>query len=223
MLALAAALAAGCGNDNSLSVSQSTRLRAVNAATDAATIRVQVGGKTLDNIAYGKGTDYQTIDAGNQELRVQTVLGDQTIYDKNLAFTAGADYTVLVAGAGSDITVVPFTDDNARPATGQAKFRLIHAAAGGPTVDVYITAPSADLTMSTPQLTSLSPGNASSYAQVAAGSYQIRITESGSKTVLVDLGTIALNEGDIQTGVLVSAPGGGAPYAVTVLTATAKT
>jgi hypothetical protein len=222
LVALTIGIAAACNNDASLNVSQSTRARAVNAAPDAGALRVSVAGKKFDNLAYGKGTDYQTINGGEQQVQVQTVVGNQTVLDQKQSFTAGADYTVAIAGSGSNLVPIIVTDDNAKPPTGQAKFRVINTAPGAPAMDVYVSTPGADLLSSTPTLTSLSPGNASSYAQLAAGSYEVRVTQAGSKQVFIDIGPITVNDGDIQTGIILAAPGGGAPYSATVLTATPK-
>jgi hypothetical protein len=221
LLALTVAVAGACGNDSGLNVSNATRVRVVNGAPDVATIRVQVGGQTFDNVAYTKATDYKSIDAGDQELAVQTVVGGQTIYDKTQAFTAGADYTLLIGGSGDNITPVPFTDDNARPASGQAKFRVIEAAPNTPTVDIYLTSPNSDIANTAATFTSLAAGNATAFASLPAGSYAVRVTLAGSKTVLLDAGTLTLNDGDIQTAIVFSAPGGGAPYSATIVTSSA--
>jgi hypothetical protein len=221
LLSILAVAAGGCNDNGSgFGVSNQARVRAVNAAPDAATLKVSVGGNTIgDNLSYTQATDYKTVDSGEQEVVVETVVGQQKIIDQQSAFTAGADYTMLVVGAGSDVTLLNITDDNATPPSGQAKFRVIDAIPGAPvSFDVYFTSPGTDLTTATPSLTNLTTGTASSYAALAAGTYQVQITQAGSKTVLVDGGTVTLNAGDIRTAVLLAAPGGGTPYSAVLLT-----
>jgi hypothetical protein len=74
-------------------------------------------------------------------------------------------------------------------------------------VDIYVTAPSADLAATSPTLANIPFKAASNYLNVPAGSYRVRITPTGSKTVAIDTGTLNLAAGAIRTGVAVGDPG----------------
>ncbi len=74
------------------------------------------------------------------------------------------------------IEPILLVDDNTPPTSGNVKVRIVHGAPSAPAVDVYVTAPGADLDTSTPTLTNVSFGVASGYLSVPAGSYQIRVT-----------------------------------------------
>ena len=50
-----------------------------------------------------------------------------------------------------------------------------------------------------------------------AGSYQIRVTPTGSRTVAIDSGTVALTAGQIRTVVAVDNSGGGSPFGAIIL------
>jgi hypothetical protein len=79
-------------------------------------------------------------------------------------------------------------------------------------VDIYVTAPGADLEAATPALTGVPFGAASDYLTVPAGDYQVRVTPAGTKIVAIDSGTLALAAGQVRTVIAVDSPGGGAPF-----------
>ncbi len=58
-----------------------------------------------------------------------------------------------------------------------------------------------------PTLSNIPFKAASNYLSVPAGSYRVRITPTGSKTVAIDTGTLNLSAGAIRTGVAVGDPG----------------
>ena len=70
----------------------------------------------------------------------------------------------------------------------------MHAAYGAPTVDVYLTAPDADLSAASPALT-LAYGEDSGQVDVEAGDYRIRLTGAGDDAVVYDSGTVSLADG----------------------------
>jgi hypothetical protein len=84
-------------------------------------------------------------------------------------------------------------------------------------VDIYVTAPGADLTTATPVLTGVAFGDVADYLEVPAGEYQVRITPAGTKTVAIDSGALTLESGQVRTAIAVDAPGGGAPFDLIVL------
>src|SRR5207302_3199833 len=67
------------------------------------------------------------------------------------------------------------------PSTGNVKLRLVNASPAAGSVDIYVTAPAASLATSTPSLTNVPFKTASSYLTMLAGSYEIRVTTTGSK------------------------------------------
>ena len=54
-------------------------------------------------------------------------------------------------------------DDRTAPPAGNVKVRAVHGAPSAPAVDVYVTAPGADLQTATPALTNVPFGAASDY------------------------------------------------------------
>jgi hypothetical protein len=221
MTLLVAAVAAGCGDDGEgFNPTDEVQVRALHAAPGAPTLEVLItDSRIADNLAYGQSTGYQAVSGGEQILRVNSDFGDdgEELFAVQAPLTAGAAYTVVVTGSEGEIEPILLTDDPAPPPTGQAKFRVIHAAAAADLVDIYVTAPGALLAGTTPTFTSISFGSGSSYATLPVGPYQVRITRAGSQEILVDSGTIQLSEGDIRTAVAIESPAGGAPYSAVLL------
>jgi hypothetical protein len=84
-------------------------------------------------------------------------------------------------------------------------------------VDIYVTAPGADLQVATPTLTNVPFGAASDYLEIPAGDYQLRVTPAGSKTVVIDSGMQNLAAGQLRTVIAVDGTGGGAPFGLLLL------
>ena len=102
-----------------------------------------------------------------------------------------------------------------RPAT--LEFAPFTAPQVRPAVDIYVTAPGADLETALPVLTSVEFGDVADYLEVPAGDYQVRVTPAGTKVVALDSGTLTLESGQVRTVIAVDAPGGGAPFDLLVL------
>ena len=133
------------------------------------------------------------------------------------ALAACAAYTVLATGRVAAIAPLVLEDDLANPAAGNVKLRLVHASPTAGTVDIYVTAPATDLAVAQPTLTSVPFRAASDYLEVPAGTYRVRITPAGTKTVAIDVNHVTLAAGQIRTAVAVDGPGGGAPLGAILL------
>jgi hypothetical protein len=124
---------------------------------------------------------------------------------------------VIATGPVAAIAPLVLEDDLTTPAAGNIKLRLVHASPTAGPVDIYVTAPGADLTTVTPTLANVPFRAASDYLEVPAGTYRVRITPAGSKTVAIDVDGVTLTSGQIRTAVAVDAPGGGAPLGAILL------
>jgi hypothetical protein len=124
---------------------------------------------------------------------------------------------VIAAGPVSGIAPIVLQDDNSAPAAGNVKVRAIHGAPSAPAVDIYITAPGADIQAETPALTGVEFGDVADYIEAPAGDYQVRVTPTGTKTVVIDSGTLTLASGQVRTAIAVDAAGGGAPFDLLLL------
>ena len=140
-----------------------------------------------------------------------------TVIDADATLVDGTDYTVIASGLVAEIEPIVLEDDNSAPAAGNVRVRAIHGAPSAPAVDVYVTAPEADLDAATPVLTNVAFGAVAPYLEVPAGDYQVRVTPAGTKIVVIDSGALTLASGQVRTAIAVDAPGGGAPFDLLVL------
>jgi len=214
LLLAVAALTAACSDEGTGPGEGMARLRVVHAEARTGEVDVVVDDiEMASDLSFLDASDYLELDAGSRQVVFLTA--DGTLDSLQLNLAEGVDYTVFPCCFGFRNSLF-LTDDNAESAEGNAKVRVIHFASA-PTVDIYLTAPDADLEAETPTLVALRGSDASDYVEVSSGDYQIRITAAGSKTVLIDGGTQALGPGEVRTVVVVDAEGGGEPFSLLVL------
>ncbi len=215
LLLAVAALTAACSDDDGTGPGEGlARLRVVHA--DARTGEVDVVVDDIEmasDLSFLDASDYLELEAGSRQVVFLTA--DSTLDSLQLNLAEGVDYTVFPCCFGLPNSLF-LTDDNAESAEGNAKVRVIHFASAPP-VDIYLTAPDADLEVETPALGALRSYDASEYLELSSGDYQIRVTTAGTKTVEIDGGTQALGPGEVRTVVVVDAEGGGAPFSLLVL------
>ena len=223
LVALAALVFVGACSDDDDPVAPATPsnayVRVLHASPDAPNVDVLVDGTVvLTDVPYQSFSSYLTVPAGARNFKVRATASPSTVViNVTPTLTKNNYYTVVARDPLASIEPWLLTDDHAAPATGKVKVRLVHAAPGAPVVDIYVTAPGADLATSTPVLTDIPYEAASGFLEVPAGNYQIRITPANTTTVAIDSGTLTLTAGQIRTGVAVDAPGGGAPFGAVVL------
>ena len=210
-----AATVAACSDDDPATT---TRLRAVHLSPDAPNVDIIVNGSQVaTDVAYDESTDYYAIPSGTTDIQVQAVGSNDDVLAASPSLAANTDYTVIAANLLASIEPLLLTDNNTAPTAGNVKVRVVHGAPSAPAVDVYVTAPGADLATATPTLTGVSFKGVSAYLSVPAGDYEIRVTPTGTKTVVIDSGTVPLASGQIRTVIATDAPGGGEPFGAIVL------
>ena len=97
--------------------------------------------------------------------------------------------------------------------------RVLNAAANAGSFDVYITAAGADLATATPRISGVGykqvqPGSGDDSVDIAAGTYQVRLTPAGSKTPFFDATVTAPADAD---WLLVALPEQATPNSVRLL------
>lgn len=217
-LLLVLTLAAGCGTGGTLQPNEISAVRVYNAAPDSPPLNFNLRGAQLTSgLAYGFGRFYVFVNAGDASFDVQNNVGD-ILLDYPTTLTGGVAYTFAVTGTLASLKPVFLVDDTTAASAGNFKVRLIHVAPLGPAMDLYIAGPTDDIATATPVVTGLSYANATAYITAPAGAVRLVLTETGSKTVLYDSGTItALTSRASVSAFLIGKAGvggGGAPYSV---------
>lgn len=204
-----ALVVAACDSDNNDPVS-STTVQILHASPDAPAVNVVVDGEeALGNVDYKDSSGWIDLAPATYTIEVQGILpgGNSTVIGPaDLAFASETLNTVIALNNVQDIEPLVLTQPRSEVSPGAARVWVVHAARnvqdliGGP-VDVYVTAPEADLTAEAP----LGSFNfretlpADGPAELTAGDYQIRIGVGtpGEPDFLVafDSGTVPLVEG----------------------------
>jgi hypothetical protein len=212
------ALAACSDDDDATGPVTTAQLRVVHASPDAPNVDVLVdNAPVLTNVAYKVASSYLEVPSGSRNLKVRATGTATVVIDQNGTLDQNGFYTVLATGRVASIAPLVLTDDQTSPASGNIRLRLVHASPTAGNVDIYVTAPTADIATATPTLANVAFRAASNYLEVPAGTYRVRITPAGTKTVAIDVNNVALAAGQVRTAVAVDAPGGGAPLGAILL------
>jgi hypothetical protein len=191
-------LVSGCDGDND----KKSSLQAVHASKDAPLADITINGmKEISGVDFGQASGYLSVVSGANTVKVDVALpGGQfaeVIPNTTLTLAGNEKYTVIVVGeadiaSGNPVDALVVS----RPETGTASsssldVQVVHAAAGVPDVDLYVTVPGADIATEA-AIGTLGYKMDSGVINIADGSYQIRLTLSGTKSVVFDSGSVAL-------------------------------
>jgi hypothetical protein len=205
---LAAAWLAGCGGSNSSSAEGTVRL--INATHGYGALDAYGDGTAMvSGVGEGAASDYVTLTAASHVVSVDAAGSSTTVAAQTVSVAGGGAYSVVAYGNGDgSLATAIFSDTQAAPATGHALMRIFNAGTTATAVDVYVTAPDADL--STAAVTATLNGPAmGGYIDMLQGTYRVRITGAGDRTdVRLDVPSVVLADQQIATFMLTTASGG---------------
>ena len=219
LLFVATALTTACSDDDdNTGPDGEARVRVVHASPDAPDVDVLLDdAEVLGDVPYLAASGYLPVASGDHNLKVNAAGTTTTVIDADVTLADGTDYTVIASGLVAAIEPIVLEDDNTAPAAGNVRIRAIHGAPSAPAVDIYVTAPGVDIAAETPALGSVEFGDVADYIEAPAGDYQVRVTPTGTKTVVIDSGALTLASGQVRTAIAVDATGGGAPFDLLLL------
>jgi Domain of unknown function (DUF4397) len=205
-------LTVGCGSSNA-------RYRFVQAATGLNNnVDVQVDGKTvLTSVGFGNPGTYHSVKSGSRHFQIfPTGTTTNAYVDASVSVENDTTLIMVTPPPPTGIALSVFTDDNTAPTTGNAKIRVINtsttASANG--VDVYVVPHNSGIGGFNPQITSLTFNNPSNYLSLAAGDYDVAVTQPGTQNIINSLTFTftGLASGQIRTLVIIESSFGGGPY-----------
>jgi len=235
--------ATACGTEDAADPLQPSgptgRIRFVNLITDPGRNPVNA---ILEGIPFGvnlayTGTTPSSLPAPATALYSAILTGNRTLVLKKTADTAVTvatltvdiaadnDYTVYATGgtAGGAVSSFTLPDVNSAVTAGRTRVRVVNMSPTAGAIDVFITAPNADLTTATPVATAVAYRAASSYGDLAPGTYQVRAVPAGTPAasrpgaVTINLADVVLTAGTGRTVVTADNTTGGAPRRAFVL------
>ena len=211
MVAAAVALS-GCGgggDDDSSNVS----LRIANATLTHPSLDLLVNSSSAATATAADSVSaYVSPSSGSVTLQVNDNGAATALATIIPTLTGGNHYTLLAYEAGGAVKTAVLNEDYATPTSGTAQIRVYDAALDAGALDVYITAPDADLaTVSSPTatFTTTTANSATALLAYSPGTYRVRVTAAGDKTDLrADIGSVTLASQQIATVILTPAAGG---------------
>ncbi len=189
-LALAVVALTGCNSGKGVTdpAVQHAMLRIANLIPDASgPLNVALDGNTfVSGLNFEGLTQYQQIDSGARVIQISVAGGVNNIISTALNFTGTTNYTFVTYGPVEAATGFLVNDTTTDPGAGHFNLRVINAATGVPSVDVYVTAPGANLDTAAPSVAGVAFGLASGFRTLPAGNVEIRITPANTKEVIYD-------------------------------------
>ena len=183
--------------------SGSTQVRLLNAMDGQSSVNMLLDNTSVaSGVTFGAASAYTSTSSGSRSLEVQST-GGSTLLNQSISLTNGSNNTVLATDAGVNL----LADNKTTPSSGDIQIRVVNASNALGTADVYVIAPGTDISTVNPTVTGLTFRSASAYQTVAAGSYEIILTQSGSKNVIISSNALSFSAGQIRT--VVSLDGNG--------------
>jgi hypothetical protein len=142
---------------------------------DAPTVNIYAASAVLaglENVDYQVSSPWITIDEGIYALRVEANVpsGNAGVATASLTLEGEKSYNVLAVGSTTDGTVEPLvvSVDRSAVTAGNVRVQIVHAAPTAPMVDIYVTAPDADIEAEQP-LATASFKDSTGQVEVAGG------------------------------------------------------
>jgi hypothetical protein len=201
MLALVPALfiaACGGGDDDAddrldLADPKVRLVHAVPAAPNVSLFRDDVAqAADVTNMAYKGASNYFDVSTDTDKWDVRTATSP-ALPVGTVTFDArrGTKYTLIAVPNAGSVTEVALIADpyNKGITSDNARVRVFNAAFNAPSLDVYLTAPGADLATATPTFAAVGykqalPASGNDSIELEGGNYQLRMTTAGTKTVV---------------------------------------
>ncbi|MCE0558355.1 DUF4397 domain-containing protein [Motilimonas sp. E26] len=204
---IAASLSACIDDDDPVVMAENSYLRVLHAAADAPKVNVWLDGKpALEGVDYQQTSGAIKVAAGSHTVRVDAILPDgktlTVIPETTLDLAKDMEYNVValgkaaLIGSGDAAEFGPAIISRAALTPEGARVQAIHAAPDAPIVDIFITAPNADLSAATPFADDVSYKANTEAVEVPAGTYQVRLAKFDDPNVVYfDSGAVNLAAG----------------------------
>ncbi len=167
------------------------RVRVLHASPDAPAVDIYINDAIIDgwtNVPFGTLSDYMAVPAGDYNVKVYAT-GDESmaVIDAEVTVETGMSYTIAAADMLADIGAEVFVDDPALSAD-ESLVRVVHLSPDAPAVDI---APDGAEAL----ISNLAFPNATDYAALAPGSYDLEVRIAGASDVALQLDPIDLQAG----------------------------
>lgn len=179
-------------------------VRIVHASPDAPAVRVLVDGEAVTpELTYGAATEYIDLTAGDHQVQVVPADSDAAIIDQTVTLGGWTSSILAVVGDLANIQLLQQAVDVSETEPGQARVRLLNADPQGANLGLGIAGSQDTLVGGT------GFPNASDYAAVDPGTYDIELRNTDSGEVVTSASGFAVESGQVYDLIALGASGGG--------------
>lgn len=179
-------------------------LRVVHNSADAPSVDVVVDNDfdapLVEGLDFPDFTGYVNVPADTYNVKVAPMGTMTAVIDADLSLANGTTYSVIAQNNVENIEALVLEDDTRSVAT-EARLRLIHGSSLAGQVDVYVHASGEDITALDPALADIGLGADSGFISLAAGTYAVTITPTGTKDAAIGPAEITLETGGVYTAI----------------------
>jgi hypothetical protein len=174
----------------------------VNGMTSFETVDVDLNdddNRIVEGLDYGEVSEPVELTSPASNIIVKeprNMQFDRWLFNTIVPTQAGQTYVITI----SDVFIIPVQVDLAAAAAGGAHARLVHGSSQTPALDVFVG------DQATPVITNLRYGSASDTGEVAAGTYDLKLNQTGMPTLVLSAPT-TIEAGQAYTLVLIGKPG----------------
>jgi len=215
LIAIGTFMLAGCSNDDAATIvpveqapTVFAKVQALHASPDGPLVNVMVDGVVIATADYMDASAEGAGPPGTHSISVDAIMPGASIElfaGMDELLDADTVTTVIVSGPFDELAANVYVQDDTAVAAGSARVFLVHADANVGYVDVYVTAPDADLDASAPFAEDIGYEDAVDPTELAAGVYEITVMEYGETDSDYQLfnAFATLDDGDDLTVVIV--------------------
>ncbi|MBB6611404.1 DUF4397 domain-containing protein [Pontibacter sp. Tf4] len=201
---LPAVMLAGCdddGDDNPVTPTvKEANVMVVHASPDAPGVDLLVDNVKVNTSAltFPNNTGYLTVPAGSRNIKVNATGTSTSVIDGTVDLLDKGNYTIFATGSlgADDIEPLILTDDLTAPTAGNAKIRFVHLSPDAPAVDIVNVT---DVANESVLADGISFRDATAFASVPAGTYNLEVRTDADGTVVLPVNGIVLESGKIYT------------------------
>lgn len=205
----------GCGGTEAF---DTLAMRAFNASPDGPALDILIGDDFIAlGVGYGEASTIQLIASGGRPAAVNEAGTQSGLVSEILSLPQNRSLTYYVLGFQASLQTLVIQNDRQVNDLDDTELRVLNLAPSSAGFDVYITAPGDGIAAVSPDFTALLFTEDTDYFVLGIEDVRVRLTEPGTKTVLVDTGAVSQGVVDIRTIVVLDAPGGGAPFGFTLV------
>jgi Domain of unknown function (DUF4397) len=169
------------------------QVRVINLMIEPASLDVQIGGSpAFSAVPFQALTGYQSYENKTTSFSIAVTGSTTPLLSFNYPLAGEQPYTLVLMGSLSNPSATLLAEVANAPTNGNIQLSVFNAAINNPSVDIYVTAPGADITQLFPSYFNVSYNGVSLNLAYPPGTYQIQICPQGTKTVIYDSGGTVL-------------------------------